>query len=273
MGLSYVQFTADMLNPDLPSSVINSQIKRINAACEKYNVSVTSTFTGGFTRVNHLAHPDLEVREHWVKWFKRFVDITLDLGASAMGSHFGIFTHYDNSDSILRFERRTQNIECWHEIGKYAIDKGLEYLSWEPMSISREQGETISEALKLQKDVNNNAPIPFKVCLDVDHGDLSSTNPDDTNPHAWLKAFSKESQQIHLKQSSMNKSSHWPFTKECNEKGCIRPDEIIQTMHKSGYKDTDMILELSFREREPEDSTVVEVLKESVDYWRDVVTK
>ena len=39
------------------------------------------------------------------------------------------------------------------------------------MSISREQGETIPETRKLQQDVNDGAPLPFKICLDVDHGD------------------------------------------------------------------------------------------------------
>ena len=44
------------------------------------------------------------------------------------------------------------------------------------MSISREQGETINECKKLQRDVNLNSPLPFKICLDVDHGELTSKN-------------------------------------------------------------------------------------------------
>ena len=268
LGLDTVQMTADLLNPDLPEAYRAGQVIRIRNACEKYRVRVTSTFTGAFTRVNHLAHPDEEVRRHWVKWFKRFVDQTVDLGARAMGSHFGIFTCRENGSKELRALRRRQNIEGWHEIGAYAKEKGLEYLLWEPMSIAREQGETIAEARRLQDDVNAGAPIPFKMCLDVDHGDLASTNPDDTDPHAWLRAFPADTAQIHLKQSSVDKTAHWPFTREFNEQGRIRPQEVLATLGCAGYGKTELLLEFSFREREPADSTVVEQLKESVAYWR-----
>ena len=268
LGLDTVQLTADMLNPDLPGAYRAGQIARIDKLCQKYNVRVTSTFTGAFTRVNHLAHPDEEVRRHWVGWFKRFVDQTADLGAKAMGSHFGIFTTCDNGDQKIRALRRRQNIEGWHEIGAYAKERGLEYLSWEPMSIGREQGETIAEARCLQDDVNSGAPIPFMMCLDVDHGDLSSSNPDDTDPYAWLRAFPADTAQIHLKQSSVDKRAHWPFTREFNERGRIRPEKVLGEMASAGYGKTELLLELSFGEREPADSTVVEQLKESVAYWR-----
>ena len=71
---------------------------------------------------------------------KKFVDISIELGSLSMGSHFGIFTAKDNNNANLREKRRKQNIDAWHIIGEYAAKKGLEYLSWEPMSISRELG-------------------------------------------------------------------------------------------------------------------------------------
>ena len=271
LGLKRAQITADMLNVDLPAQIINKQVKVINAACARHDVHITSSFTGAFTRVNHLAHPDREIRAHWISWFKRFVDLSCELGCISMGSHFGIFTHRDNGCARLRAERRAQNIEAWHEIADYAKEKNLRYLTWEPMSISREQGETIPETRKLQQDVNDGAPLPFKICLDVDHGDLSSPDPDDTNPYAWLKAFAADSPLIHLKQSHKNKSGHWPFTPEHNEVGKITPDAVLSTLKENGCDSAELLLELSFREREPADSTVVDVLKQSVAYWRNAV--
>lgn len=271
LGLRQAQITADMLNPSLPDAIVNKQVARIREACAKHKVEITSSFTGAFTRVNHLAHPDADIRAYWVDWFKRFVDITTALGAKRMGSHFGIFTANDNNDHNLREERRAQNIAGWHEVGKYAKQKGLEFISWEPMSISREQGETLDETRRLQEDVNKAAPLPFKICLDVDHGDVMSPNPDDTNPYAWLAQFGKDSPQIHLKQSSINKGGHWPFTAEHNKTGKIQADKVISTLKDAGAKDAELILELSFREREPTDSTVIPVLKESVAYWREQV--
>jgi len=271
LGLGVVQFTADMLNVDLPAAAVSSQVARIQRACQEFGVEITSTFTGGFTRVNHLAHPDQDVRKHWIEWFQRFVDLSVDLGCQSMGSHFGIFTHRDNQDPETRAIRRQQNIDGWHQIADYAREKGLQFLTWEPMSISREQGETIAEARRLQEDVNRGAPLPFKICLDVDHGDVTSTDSRDTDPYAWLDVFAEESPLIHLKQSHKSKSGHWPFTAEHNEIGRIRPQAIVSALIDKGVKEVDLLLELSFREREPTDSTVVEVLKESVAYWRTLV--
>lgn len=272
-GVNYVQFTADLLNVSLPDKIINSQVDRINNACGDNALTVTSTFTGAFTRVNHMAHPDLDVREYWVNWFMRFADLTAALGAKTMGSHFGIFTMRDDRDLVRRAERRAQNIECWHRVASYAKQKGIEQILWEPMSISREQGETIAECRRLQNDVNVDSPIPFRLCLDVDHGDVASPDPADTDPYAWLEEFCAVSPFIHLKQSSENKSGHWPFTKEYNERGRIQPKKVIDTLESNGVLDAELVLELSFKEREPVDSTVPKVLADSVQFWRPFIPR
>lgn len=273
LGVKYVQFTADMLNPNLPPDIQRIQIARIVRSLEQFDCRISSTFTGAFTRVNHLAHPDEEVRRYWVQWFYRFVDLSVDLGAKSMGSHFGIFTHADNCDRNRRETRRRQNIEHWHEVAEYAHKKGLEEITWEPMSISREQGETLAEARRLQDDVNDGAPLPFRLCLDLDHGELTSSNLDDINPYVWLQRFAPEISLIHLKQTKSGKLGHWPFTAHHNLEGQIVPDKVVRVLKQAGcMEDTELILELGFREREPYDSTVVSVLRESVNYWRTVVT-
>lgn len=272
LGIKYVQFTADLLNPDLPADVLRDHIKRINTSCLKNETHICSTFTGAFTRVNHLAHPDPHIRKHWIHWFKKFAQISADLGAESMGSHFGIFTANDCNNAEQRATRLKQNIECWHEIADHARSCGLKYLTWEPMSIKREQGETIAAAEELQKQVNGKSPLPFYFCLDVDHGDLSSQNPDDVNPYAWLKTFAHQAPLVHLKQSTSNKGGHWPFTAEYNKNGKIIPEKVIHTLDQANstapFSKTYLTLELSFREREPTDSTVITVLKESVEYWQ-----
>lgn len=267
-GANYVQFTADLLNVSMPNKIVEKQARRIRDACAANDLSITSSFTGAFTRVNHLAHPDADIRAYWIDWFKRFSDLTLELGAKTMGSHFGIFTMRDDRSSSLRSERRRQNIDGWHEVGAYAKDQGITQILWEPMSISREQGETIESCKLLQTDVNFNAPLPFKLCLDVDHGDLASLNPDDTNPYAWLETFAHDSPFIHLKQSSSNKGGHWPFTAEHNISGRIQPEKVVKLLNDAGVADVELVLELSFREREPADRSAPQALKESIEFWR-----
>ena len=266
-GVSNVQLTADIINVSLPEVILQSQTKKIISACEHFNLKITSCFTGAFTRVNHLAHPDKEIREYWINWFKRFAVLTRELGCDTFGSHFGIFSMRDDRDDRIRNLRRSQNISCWHEIAEFSKDLGIKQIIWEPMSISREQAETISKCKQLQIDANKNAPLPFKLCLDVDHGDVMSKNPNDTNPYVWLEEFAKDSPIIHLKQSSENKAGHWPFTDEYNKLGRIKPKPVLDALKKGGCEEVEFILELSFKEREPFDSIAETSLKESVDFW------
>jgi hypothetical protein len=270
LNLRYVQFTADLLNASLPQEIIEDQISQINRACKRYNVSIEHSFTSAFTRVNHLASPDTKIRQYWIQWFKRFADISKRLGAVSMGSHFAILSVNDLKN---RKEEMTQKvISGWHEIAKYAKEKGLQYLTWEPMSIPREFGENIKNTKELHERLNHNAPLPFKLCLDVDHGDVSSKNPDDANPHKWLEVFGKDSPIIHIKQSLKNKSGHHPFAAEYNKDGKIVPGEIVGLLQKYGCDNTLLLFEFSFREREPYESLVLEHLKESVEYWRPFVS-
>ncbi|MDI6721490.1 MAG: D-erythrulose-1-phosphate dehydrogenase, partial [Candidatus Aenigmarchaeota archaeon] len=126
LGLHYVQFTADLLNPSLPDEIVDDNISRINESSRRYGFRIETTFTSAFTRVNHLAHPDEMIRRYWISWFKRYVDISKWIGAESMGSHFGIMSVKDlneRKDAILK-----KNIEGWKEISKHAKNTGLKYL-------------------------------------------------------------------------------------------------------------------------------------------------
>ncbi len=93
------------------------------------------------------------------------------------------------------------------------------------------------------------------------------TNPDDIDPYAWAGAFPERSPIIHIKQSSMNKGGHWPFTAAYNRDGRITPEKLIDAVKAGGGTDNEICLELSFREREPTDHNVVEMIRESVEFW------
>lgn len=270
-GLKVVQFTADLLNPSLPDEIIAKELKLIKHLSQRYGLRIEHTFTSAFTRVNHLAHPNPEFRKYWLEWFKKFVDISVELGAISMGSHLGIFTVKDEKDPKLKSERFAQVVEGWNQISKYARQRGLRYLMWEPMSIAREMGETIDETKRIQKVLSGSLDLPIKLCLDVDHGDVCSSNPSDTDPFVWIREFSSDVLAIHLKQTLTDKGGHWPFTDEYNRKGKITPQKIIPLLNEVGLQDVTLLLELSFREREPFESRVVDDIKASVEYWRPYV--
>ncbi len=136
------------------------------------------------------------------------------------------------------------------------------------MSVGREFGETISGALALQKRLTEaNMAVPMWMMADIDHGDLTSPNPDDVDPYAWARATPKVSPIIHIKQSLMDKGGHRPFTAAFNAKGRIHPEPLLQAFAEGGAKDNEICLELSFKERDPNDREVIAQIAESIAFW------
>lgn len=271
LGLDVVQFTADLLNPDLPADIVAREGDRIRALCDEKGIRVETTFTSQFTRVNHLLHPNPEIQQVWMEWFRRFFRLSVRLGAEGAGSHFGIMTARDNADPAVREKRIQQGVVAWRALSECGASIGLRYLIWEPMSVSREVGETLAATEDIQRRCSEGFAIPMLLCLDVDHGDLASKDPRDTDPHAWIGRFGRQSPVIHIKQSLREKGGHYPFTAAYNAQGKIIPEEILASLREAGVEKCALLLEISHRERWPYDYRVVSDLKESVEYWRPAV--
>jgi sugar phosphate isomerase/epimerase len=272
LGLRCCQFVADLLNPFLPPDLVDEQVERIRESAAKYDVRIRTTFTSAFTRVNHLLHPDRHTREVWFEWFKRFFDLSARLGAEGSGAHFGILSVADNADPGRRRERLAEGMESWRRLVEHGAQRGFRYVLFEPMSIRREIACTMRETREiLDRFESMDMPIPMRLVLDVDHGDMASPNPDDTDPYAWLRAFGNVSPVIHLKQSKRDKGGHWPFTPEHNAEGKITGEEVLAALEASGAEEAMLILELSHREREPAELRVLPDLTASVTYWRQFV--
>jgi len=268
VGLKRIQLTPEILSPDWPAPVIADHVRRWNRACERYGCRITTTFTGNYTRLNSLCHPDGDVRAHWRAWLERLIDITADLGAEATGSQLGILTYRDDRDPARRAARFAEAKNHWHGLAAHAKARGLRCLMWEPMSVSREFGETIEACRRDHAALNEGSPLPILINVDIDHGDVTSPDPADTDPYAWAREFATVSPVVHIKQSSMDKGGHRPFTAEYNEKGRVIPEKLIAALRAGGSEENELVFEFTFREREPTDGHVVEALKESVAFWR-----
>lgn len=263
-----LQLTHEFINPSWPAATITKLTRQMHAALERTGVRVTSGMTGPYGRLNHFGHPDPDVRHYYVEWFKIFADITAELGGTSVGTQFAIFTYKDFDDNARRENLIDIAIDCWAEVAEHAARAGLKYVFWEPMSVGREFGETIASCLSLQKRIEaHKMAIPMWMMADIDHGDVTSANPDDFDPYAWARAVPKFSPIIHIKQSLLDKGGHRPFTKEFNAQGQIQPEPLLQAFKKGGAKDNEICLELSFKEREPNDRQVIEQIADSVDFW------
>jgi sugar phosphate isomerase/epimerase len=268
IGIGHIQLTHEFINPAWPAATIARLTAQMARACAAQGLKVTSMMTGPYGRLNHFGHPDPEVRRYYVDWFKTLVDIAVDLGCPSVGTQFAILTYRDWDDAERRSTILAEALACWRDLADYAQRKGLAYLFWEPMSVARELGQTLEECQALQDRIDAaQLPVPLKPMVDIDHGDVSSDNPSDTDPYAWASRFARQSPIIHIKQSSMNKGGHWPFTAAYNQDGRIQPHRLIEAIEAGGGRENELCLELAFREREPADRAVVAAMRESVAFW------
>jgi len=263
-----LQLTHEFINPSWPAPVIRRLTREMRAALDRTGVRVTSGMTGPYGRLNHFGHPDRDVRRYYVDWFKSFADIIADLGGRSVGTQFAILTYREQDDPARRAEMIDIAIDCWAEVAEHGRKAGLDYVFWEPMSIAREFGETIPECLALQARLSEaGMAIPMWMMADIDHGDVTSDDPADYDPYAWARAVPKVSPIIHIKQSLMDKGGHRPFTAAFNAKGKIQPEPLLSAFAEGGAQDNEICLELSFKEREPNDREVIPQIAESIAFW------
>ncbi len=263
-----LQLTHEFINPSWPAPVIRRVTRSFRAALDRTGVRVTSGMTGPYGRLNHFGHPDRDVRRYYLDWFKTFADISADLGAKSIGTQFAIFTFADFDDPQRREDLTLIAIDCWAEVAEHGKSAGLDYVFWEPMSVGREFGHTIQECMALQDRLTAaDMAIPMWMMADIDHGDVTSPDPDDTDPYAWARAVPKVSPIIHIKQSKMDKGGHRPFTAEHNATGRVQPEPLLAALQQGGAVDNEICLELSFKEREPDDRNIIPAIAESIAFW------
>lgn len=268
LRLRDLQLTHEFINPSWNADTIRRLTRQMDRALQRTGVRVTSGMTGPYGRLNHFGHPDADVRRYYIDWFKTFADIIGDLGGQSVGTQFAIFTYKDYDDPVRREDLIKIAIDCWAEVADHARDAGLSYVFWEPMSVGREFGETIKACLALQDRLTAaNMAVPMWMMADIDHGDVTSDNPDDYDPYAWARAVPTVSPIIHIKQSLMDKGGHRPFTAAFNAKGRIQPEPLLKAFAEGGAVDNEICLELSFKEREPNDREVIPQIAESIAFW------
>ena len=268
VGIGHIQLVHEFINPSWEAKTIARLTARMTKALAAKNAKITSAMTGPYGRLNHFGHPDAEVRAYYVQWFKTYADIAADLGCPAIGTQFAILTYRDMDDPARYDAMIDTALSCWRDVAEHAEMRGLKYLFWEPMSVAREFGHTLHATQTLQHRIAAaQLPLPLVPMVDIDHGDVMSPNPRDVDPYAWAQDFAVQSPIIHIKQSTMNKGGHWPFTAQFNENGRITPSRLLDAIRSGGGSNNELCLELAFREREPSDRLVIAALRESVEYW------
>lgn len=264
MGLRSVQLVSDLLHPFWPDDILARHTDEIRQATDRYGIEIHSLMTGTFSRTNHLMYPQSDLRQLWFRFFQRFIDLGVALGAQAVGSHMGILSVQDVSHVARYHERVDEAIRLWQELSFYAQERGLLYLFFETMSVPREMGYTIGHARELLERMNARVGVPIRLCLDVGH----APHPIERDPYDWLAALGADAPLVHLQQTEAGHSRHWPFTPEYNAQGIVDPRRVLETISATGIDKVWLGFEILHRERYEFESQVIPDNVQSAAYWR-----
>ncbi|MGD0610909.1 MAG: TIM barrel protein [Anaerolineales bacterium] len=266
LGLHYVQFSFDLLDPTLPEPNRSSLCGEIRSAINEFGLVLHSTFTGLIIySQNHLAHPDAAVRESAYHWSEGALEVSKKLNAQAYGGHIGAMSALDYADPERRAFIHYREVEAVRSLTKLAAQLGLQYFLWEPMPTPREIPHDPHEAIELMEEVNQGSQIPVYLCFDVGHCNSFDFNqPGD--PYEWLEKLLPWTRVIHLQQTDGKADHHWPFTPEFNKIGIIDPKRIAEIAKESPFPEIPLFFELGHA-FDATDQHILEDHKQSIEFW------
>jgi sugar phosphate isomerase/epimerase len=265
--LDSVCFSTDFVDPLWPELIVRDYVDRTQYCLEQYKLTIPMLFFGIFTRRNLLMAPDEQVRQMWFEWYQGLVRLSVDLGAKGAGSPFGAISVQDASDPQRRQNRIDEAIRLWKELSFYAEEQGLAYLYVETMSTHREIPDTIEGTRELYARLNESAGVPTYICQDIGH----APHPSQRDRYQWLRELGDITNIVHLQQSDHDHSRHWPFTAEYNQLGDVDPEKTLDAIEASGAEKMFLLFEIFHRDSAEQDPRVIPEIKQSVEYWRNVL--
>jgi sugar phosphate isomerase/epimerase len=273
LNLDIVQYSLDGFDDKLPGEYKRKLIRSIRDAAARYDVSIHSTLTGASHHHDSLLfHPDPQWRENVLGWFKEAIALSSAIGAKGTGGFFGAMSVPDAASSRKRAALIKRLVGYLATLAGFAGEKGLQFLMVEPMSVRREPPSGLGETLRLLEEANKQAVVPIRLCLDVGHHRaVSASSEAERNPYHWISRLAGFSSCIHLHQTDGLASRHWPFTREYNRRGIIKPEPLLEAIQASAAEAVMLFIEAFHPPFEPRDSRVLEDIKTSVSYWKDAL--
>jgi D-erythrulose 1-phosphate 3-epimerase len=264
LGLDTVELSLDLLTgPDTT--------ERTRAALQRHDLRADTVFTGLTAySLNLLMHPDPGCRAAAHHWYRDAIDLTAQLGASAVGGHVGALSIPDAADPATRAERWAGLREHLAELAAYAHQRGLDHLLVENLVTDREPSTmALIEDLCTERDALH---APIQLCLDLGHPFASGATGPDADPYAWLEHFGPRVPEVQLQQTDGRGDHHWPFTPEHNAAGRVDPGRVLDTLAAAGADDVLLILEV-IPAFEADDQQVITDLGASVQAWTEALAE
>jgi len=266
MGIRHVMFNIDLIDPYWPWALQRRLLDATLEACAKHGISIDASFGGHHGHQHYLGNPDPECRKEAENFFRCAMRQTAYLGAKSFGTCFAILTDRVNRDPKLRAEVLEDALSIYERLAEYGAEIGLKGLAYEMTSVVRETAATFQENDYILSRSRTFA-IPMRICLDMGHRNIQGTE-EERDHLAWIRRYGSRCDVIDCQQTDLSGSHHWPFTKEYNERGIIRGEEVVQAIQQSGAEDVLLAFEIRTPAYYPQEDLHLARLQESVEYWR-----
>lgn len=260
-GVKNVQFTWDLIDPWWPDAQRATLAKAYREAFEAQGVTIDATF-GGLAAYSYpqLLAPDSMQRDISLTFFKRAIDLSMELGTKVMGTPVGGMSYDEARDPTLRETRYRDMLECIRKLAAYGKEKGLQEIDIEATPLITEFPHSPDVSVKMMQDLEDTA-IPVKLLVDWGHALYRPLLKDEADIYRWFEKCAPYIGSIHLQQCDGLYDRHWDFTKE----GIVTPELILDATKKAGLDDIMQYLEV-VTIFEEDDDVVYDGMKKTMDY-------
>lgn len=261
-GTDHVQFTWDLIDPWWPEEYRDVMVRRYKEAFADVGVEIDATF-GGLASYSyaHLLAPAKEQREAALVFFKRAIDLTVDMGCPVMGTPVGGMSYDDARDPQKREALYQDMLESLRKLASYGKEKGLKEIHIEATPLITEFPHSPDVSVKMMQDLEGTA-IPVKLLVDWGHALYKPLLKEEADIELWFNKCAPYIGSIHLQQTDGLWDRHWDFT---HEEGIVTPELIRRATKNAHLDDIPQYLEV-VTIFEDDDDHVYEGMKKTMDY-------
>ena len=258
--VKHVQFTLDLIDPWWPDEQRGELTRAYKTAFEHHGINIESVF-GGVASYSYaqLLSPTQIQRDISVQFFKRAIDLTLELGADVFGTPIGGMCYEDARDEKASAMLYASALDSLRELAAYGKERGLRQILIEATPLVTEFLYTPAAAKQMMEELDDTTDIPIRLLIDWGHAlcnIIPGTKPDMLY---WLQQCSPYVGGIHLQQTDGLYDRHWDFTKE----GLLNAQLIREVTKAAGMEDMIQYLEV-VTIFEQDDDVVLEDMKQTM---------
>ncbi len=240
-NVSSVQFTFDLIDPWWPKIQRRELATAYREAFEERGIQIASAFGGvaSYTYAQLLA-PTQAQRDVSLAFWKRAVDLTVELGARAVGTPLGGMSYEDWKDPAAARELYACAQASLIQLAAYARERGLSEIMIEATPLRPEILYTPKAARQFIAELDGKTAVPVRLLIDWGHALCTRIPEASHDMGVWLRECAPYVSGIHLQQTDGLWDRHWDFTAE----GLVTPALIRDTMRQAGMEHVPQYLEV-----------------------------